>query len=221
MPSPPEPSRRRLTKLPPPDLERIRAVEPEWATVTSDEALWRVHTVDGDHSYAWHEFRHYGPVPGMRFDPQPPPPGDWTDGVMYVATDLPTCLAEVYWETRLISRDSRQVSAFFATRDLRLIDVRQSWIVKAGGAVAINGIDDKIRTQEWARALRTVHDEADGILYASSVTGKPCMALFDPPAGDAIGPAGGGDLRFSHPLDNPALDTLLLTAATQIGYLLL
>lgn len=54
-------------------------------TLTFRGALWRVFRTAGPHALAWNELRHYGPIPGMRFDPQPPPPSTDPDA----GTQLP------------------------------------------------------------------------------------------------------------------------------------
>ena len=206
-----------MEKLPPPDPALVSTIEPVRVTIGRGEVLWRIHTTSGDHRSAWDEFRTWGPVPGMRFDPQLPPPGPSAEGVMYVAPTLATCLAEVFWETRRIVRDGKQVSGFRLARDLHLLDLRADWLVRAGGSFAINGTDDKVRTQAWARVLHGVHPDADGLLHASSVTGAPALALFDPPAATALD----GALELAHALDDPVLDAHLVTVARQIGYRLL
>ena len=57
--------------------------------------LWRIHATAGEHVMPWNRLRHFGPLDG-RFDPHAPPPHEQVAGVLYLALDVPTCVAEVY-----------------------------------------------------------------------------------------------------------------------------
>ena len=107
-----------MTKLPGPDPDRLARTPAEYAEV--DDVLWRLHSPHHpDHPMRWDELRTFGPLFTARFDPWPPPPKERApDGVAYFGRDVPTCLAEVFQETRHVntSRGGLQLTAFTSTR---------------------------------------------------------------------------------------------------------
>lgn len=217
--SPSQPPKLRPPKLRPPDLGRIRAVEPEW----SDEPVpfwWRIHTTVGAYRCAWDEFRRVGPLPDRRFEPHPTPaavpPGDGADevGVIYVAAAIPTCLAEIFWETRTVVPEGKDIAGFAPARKPRLLDLTGGWPLLIGAAASLNGTDDKETTSAWARALRAVHPDADGVLYRSALDGGFAAALFDPRAGGVLPDL--PDLAMA--LSDPAFAEQLGAATAQIGF---
>ena len=136
---------------------------------------------------------------------------------MYLADDVPTCLAEAFQDDRIINRRGSApfLSGFVPTRTLDLLDLTDGWPLQVGAANAINATDDKARTRQWARAIRACFPHADGLLHVSSMTGRPVVSLFNP-AEDALPTAP----AFSEPLASQALTQALSDAADEIGYLL-
>jgi hypothetical protein len=179
--------------------------------------LWRVHFTTTAHPTPWNRLRHYGPIERCRFDPHEPPPHEQAEGVAYLTLDVPTALAEVFQETRVVNPDASApyLTGFFPARPLTLLDLTDAWPVRVGASHAINtGRKDYCRA--WARAFRRAWPTADGLLSTSSMTGHDCVTLFNP-AGDAF-PA---EPAFSEPLNHPDLMADLTTAAADIGYLFL
>ena len=93
---------------------------------TFEGSLWRVFRTEGPHAVAWNELRHYGPIPDMRFDPQPPPADTYPNiGIMYAATRPYTALGEAYHGDTLGSVSVGGIDLFHAAyRDI-LLDVRR------------------------------------------------------------------------------------------------
>lgn len=203
----------RMVKLPlPPDLTRLREHEP--AITGFREVLWRIHRRDGVHSIGWDELRHYGPL-GSRFDPQPPGPAAASDeGVAYAAINVPTALAEVFQDTRVINvtRGEPWLAGWEPARELALLDLTGTWPIRIGASHAINtGRRDHARA--WARALRAAWPQADGLLHTSAMTGQRCATMFNP-AGDSFPPQPG----FHQSLSDPRLAVSLLSSGASIGY---
>src|SRR4249919_2684642 len=145
-------------KLPRPSLTTIRSVAPAYYELDPGKVLFRVHKDLGVHALSWDELRYFGPIRDFRFDPQPPGPPDVypDEGVMYVAEDVPTCLAEVFQRSRRIKLDDQTVLTGFALNARgRFLDLTGGWPVRIGAAHAINGTNNKQRTKEWAVALRS------------------------------------------------------------------
>ncbi|MEO7059452.1 MAG: RES family NAD+ phosphorylase [Lapillicoccus sp.] len=185
------------------DLHRFRRTTP----------LWRVHATAGPHVVPWDELRQWGPTTS-RWDPQPPPPGPSTLGVAYAALDVSTALAEVFPQTRVV--DTRSLvpclTAWRPTRDLRLLDLTDTWPIRAGAAHALTSAPRAV-CRAWARAIVDTWPELDGLWSLSTMTGAPTVTLFTA-AADAFPhrPA------FSRTLTTPGLRLTLDDAARRIGY---
>src|SRR5690242_16103900 len=85
-------------KLPlPPDTTTLRAVlRPEdLVTYPAGTELWHIHKRGGAHPPHWTQFRYYGPV-DARFDHHPRPRRMQSRGILYLATLISTCVAEVF-----------------------------------------------------------------------------------------------------------------------------
>jgi hypothetical protein len=207
-----------MAKLPDPDPAVIASKGAVVAVV--QRHLWRLHTPAGRHPARWDHLRTYGPIASARYDPWVPPPKDRTAdpvtaAVGYFGFDIPTCLAEVFQTTRHISTDRGgiQLTAFMPTRQLRLLDLRDSWPIAIGASHAINS-GPKNRCRAWAHAIRSVHSGYDGFLY-TGLAGRGCVVLYSPP----------GDLfpavpDFTKPLADPGLAPYVADAAERIGYAL-
>ena len=131
--------------------------------------LWRIHRTRGTHVLAWNQQRGFGPLPTMRYDPQPEPTGPSSEGVMYTATSLATALAETFQATRVV--DSRsfgpQVTAWTPTRDLHLLDLTGNWALRNGAAFAL-ATAPKSTCRAWARQIRATWPDLDGMMTAAA-----------------------------------------------------
>jgi hypothetical protein len=208
----------RVEKLPsPPRTDTLRELGADVVAVAPHTVLWRVQPTNGPHVVAWDELRHFGPVPGGRFDPHRSPPREQREGVQYLAVDLPTALAEHFQATRVVDRRRRApaVVAWRPTRTLELCDLTGSWPVRVGASHVIN-TGSRERCQEWARAIRTAFPDLDGLWSTSSMTGEPCVTLFRP-ARSAFPEA--PDL--SQLLAHPGITPWLAASCREIGFHLL
>jgi RES domain len=217
-----------------PKLPRARRPLPvllagEVVLLAAGTRLWRCYALGGAHPGRWNQFRFFGPLTSARFDPQPPPASMTTRGVMYLALDIPTVIAEVFQATRTVNRHRRApwLVGLDPARDVSLLDLGGGWPTRAGASQAINS-GRKDHARSYAVAAYEEYDHLDGILYPSSMlgrvtdaSGKPttrgiCVALFDR-AADAIPdhPA------IHHPLAHPGLALPLGRVARDIGYRLL
>lgn len=204
-----------MAKLPEPDPQRLAGTPAEYAEI--DDVLWRLHSPHHPgHPMRWDETRSYGPLTTARFDPWLPPPKEHTpEGVAYFGMDVPTCLAEVFQDTRHVntSRRGLQLTAFVPTRPLRLLDLRDSWPIRIGASHLINS-GPRRRCREWAHALRIAYPRADGLVHLG-MAGRDCVTLYTPPGGRIPDVP-----EFSRPLSDPALASRIADACSQIGYAL-
>jgi hypothetical protein len=206
-----------IPKLPErPDPAVLTASEHEFHTVDTGTVLWRIHRTTGPHVMAWNRLREFGPISTCRFDPHPegPPRQHPRAGVLYAAAALPTALAEVYHTTRVIDcvTSAPAATAFGFDRPVRLLDLTGDWPLRAGASHVIN-TGRHSATRAWARAFLTVWPDLDGLRHTSSLTGQPCVTLYNS-AVDAL-PA---ESAHTFALDDPRYLDWLLVAADTIGY---
>ena len=176
--------------------------------------LWRIYPQGGRHPTQWSDFRHYGPV-NARFDPHLPPPHVQERGVMYAADRGPTCVAEVFQESRVVdrSRNAPALVAFTLQRPVKLLDLLAG-ATRLGTSTAVCS-GSHARARRWAQAAYAALPEVDGILYGSSMAAHtPAFALFER-ARTAMPTR--PDLHRR--LDDPALRDLVLNAAADAGYI--
>lgn len=205
----------KVPHVPPADLADR---EPTWATWPTGRALWQVANSAGPFATTFATMRSYGPLPGARFDPHPEPVATSTsEGVLYASETLLTALAERFQHNREIRRadPTRPIAyGWFPVRPLTLLDLSGAGAVALGASHAISGYRKDV-TRRWARALRAAWPQADGLLYASAMTGEPCAALWAP-AADSFPTAP----RFARGIDVPAphWQQALRAAAAELGY---
>ncbi|WP_236796891.1 RES family NAD+ phosphorylase [Amycolatopsis sp. GM8] len=186
--------------------------------------LVRIFTSRGHHPQRWNSFRHTGPLPHGRFDPQRPGHGgspvyDPGNGVVYFGLSVRTSVAEVFQTTSIVDRQTKgpHLVVVRPTRTLRLLDLSGLWPTRVGASQEISSGPKNI-TQVWAREIRETIDDIDGVWYRSSMDGGgPAVCLWDPPAGEAL-PAEPDVLL---PLDHPGLDIPLGRVCEQLNYILL
>lgn len=204
-----------MAKFPePPAAAELARISPERKILPRGATLWRLYFRGGRHPTFWNTFRAYGPTSG-RFDPQVPPPSSQTRTVLYAAERGPTCLAEVFQDTRVIDRAARDpwLAAFSLEQSLDLLDLTGSWPTRAGASQAISS-GPRPRAQRWSRAIYEAYPSCQGIYYRSSMDGgSPCMALYD--RASAALPS---SPVFHRPLTDPALLPALKGVARETGY---
>lgn len=185
---------------------------------TFQGALWRVYPRSGVHPQAWDSLREFGPIPGMRFDPQPLPIEDHPGiGVMYAALSPVTALAEKYQETRVIDRhmNDNTLVGWSATRELELLDLTSNWPVANGGAAAIQ-MGDKAHTSTWSQAIyQEFGNSVDGLFHLSSVDGQPAVTLF---SRSVTTPSFPTRPRFNNLLADPKCDAIILHTIDELNY---
>ena len=200
----------KVPRTPPEPLRRERG---DVLTVTA--RLWRIHRTRGVHVIPWNALRRYGPLPSMRFDPHPPPLGEHDEGVLYAAASLTTALAETFQTTRLIDTVSYQpqLTVWTPHRPLNLLDLTGTWALRNQAAHALSSAPRTV-CRAWARAIRATWGDLDGLWVASTMTGEPNVALWNP-AVTALPSAP----EFSRPLADPTLHTIIARiAAADLSY---
>jgi hypothetical protein len=164
--------------------------------------LWQFANAAGVHPTRFGQMRDFGPLRTARFDPHPEPASAGSgELVCYAAHTLLTAVAERFQHNRELRRaDPHRPTAYawFPTRDLSLIDFTGPGAVALGAAHALSGYRNDV-TRRWARAIRAAWPDIDGLLYSSSMTGEPCLALWAP-ATDTFPSAP----QFSRGIDVPA-----------------
>ncbi len=207
-----------MPKFPePPAAAELAEIPLEVRTLPSGTLLWRLYLRGGNHPTLWDEFRSYGPT-GSRFDHHQPPTSLQERSIFYCAEHGETCLAEVFQESRIIDRASRNpwLAAFRIRRDLTLLDLTGIWPTRAGASMVISS-GPRPRAQRWSRAIYSTFPDIEGLYYSSSMAAnRPALALYDR-AQSALP----GAPAFHRPLSDPSLLTLLRNVAADLGYVLL
>lgn len=206
-------------KLPlPPDTTTLRAVlRPEdLVTYPSGTELWHIYKRGGAHPVHWNQFRYYGPV-DARFDHHTRPRRTQSRGILYLATLISTCVAEVFQADHTIelARDQPWLVAHAATRRLTLLNLTGAWPTRAGASMLIND-GPRVRSRLWSAAIYDAYPQVDGLLYSSSMHRQaPCLALYE--RGRDTLPV---QPSFNRPLTDPALFDILAAIADDLGYAL-
>lgn len=204
-----------MAKFPePPPAETLAKVAPSIRELAAGATLWRLYFRGGRHPTFWNHFRSFGPT-GARFDHQVPPPRVQIRRVLYAAAEGPTCLAEVFQDTRVIDRTARDpwLVAFEPVEPVVLLDLSGTWPTRAGASMEINS-GPRPRAQRWAQAIYQAFPQIEGVYYPSSMNAnRPAIALWER-AADAI-PA---RPIFHRPLLDPALLPVLSRVARDLGY---
>lgn len=199
----------------PPSVAALQELGAEVHVLPRGATVWRVYFRGGPHPTSWNTFRQYGPT-GARFDHHDPPPAMHpTKSILYGADLGPTCLAEVFQETRVIDRNRHEpaLAAFDLVQELRLLDVTGAWPVRAHASMAI-GSGNRKRAREWSRAIYDAFPDLQGIRYASSMdANRPAFAFYERARG-AIPAQPHRDV----PLSAPGLAIFLARAAARFDY---
>ena len=209
-----------MAKLPRrPDLDRLARLAPELRTLERGLRLHRIYSSGGDYPTRWNAFRDVGPL-RARFDHHLPDengsPVPQERAILYAALDIPTAFAEVFQTGRRIDRRRRApwIASFDLGTPLILLDLTDAWPLRAGASTKL--VSDSVSTsQRRSRAFHDAYPGIQGVLYPSSLTGRPCVALYERAREDV---GGGSTLRLHRALDDRALHDALVAAADTIGY---
>jgi hypothetical protein len=181
--------------------------------------IWRIYYRSGKRATAWNSFRYYGPT-NSRFNHHTCPKRVQDRGIIYATTGreaIGTAIAEAFQDTRVVDRhrDEPWIVGFTLAKDLVLLNTGGDWPVRAGGSMAINSGSRK-NAREWSRAIYRNYANVHGILYPSSLTNQPCVALYEKAAkGLPVEPA------FHESLASPKLLAGLTKLAGHLNYALL
>jgi hypothetical protein len=197
-----------------PSSERLAQLGPRITTLPAGTELWRVYLFGGSHPGHWNDFRPYGPVLSSRFDHHVPPPRPQDRGIMYAATEIATCLAEVFYGKRVIDRwrCSPWLVGFDLERDLELHDLSSDWLDAVGVDGGLN-TGAHSRAQKWSQAIHESFPEVQGLWYPSlRHPTRPAIALYER-AQPCLPPAP----FFHRALSDPVLLIPLRMAAARLG----
>jgi hypothetical protein len=199
----------------PPSVADLQKVGPEVHVLPRGAVVWRVYFRAGSYPSSWNAFRSYGPT-AARFDHHDEPPAVHpAKAILYGADSSPTCLAEVFQDTRVVDRgrDQPALAAFQLMQDVSLLDVTGAWPTRAGASMAIS-TGSRRRAREWSRAIYDAYPQLAGIRYGSSMNAnRPAFALYE-----RSGVALPGAPLLDLPLSHPGLAVLLARAARRFGY---
>ncbi len=212
-----------MPKFPePPGVAVLRAIEPDIIPLEAGTVLWRVYFRRGRHPTTWSTFRFVGPANG-RFDHHLIESGPLQlqqRGILYAALEGPTCLAEVFQDSRVIDtiRGEPALVGFVTQASVRLLDLTRTFPTRAGASMAIN-TGAKSRARRWALQFYEAYPDHAGILYASSMHGNsPAVALNERAKATAIVPT---RPVFHRALSDLSIWRILQGVAAEIGYELL
>lgn len=205
-----------MAKFPdPPGQTRLADLGPSDRILPAGTELWRIYFRGGAHPGTWGSFRFFGPV-DARFDHHVPPPHVQARGVIYAATEIKSCVAEVFQATRLLDRQRNDpwLVGFQLSRDVFLHDLTGNWPTAAGASMAIN-TGPRVRARKWSRAIYDAFVRVEGLWYCSSMNAnQPAILLYER-AEDALATV----VPFFHrALVDPVLFTPLRNAAADLGY---
>ncbi len=209
-----------MAKLPnTPDLEHLRGMAPSLISIPIETPVYRIYRRGGELPALWNTFRYFGPT-GARFDHQERDVKgrafEQDRGILYLASDIPTALAEVYQEKRTVNRRDNHpwlVSIRLAC-ELTLLNLTDTFCVQAGGSMKLVS-GPTVYAQNWSRAFYECYEEIHGLYYPSSLTNRPVLALYERAlALEPFPPAP----RFHRELSDALLIEPLRNACKEIGY---
>lgn len=129
-----------------------------------------------------------------------------------------TCLAEVFQDARSIDRSRHQpwLVGYVLTRDIALLDLTGNWPTRAGASMAIT-TGRRDRARRWSLRIYEDYPSIEGLWYGSSMdANRPAVALYER-ARSALPPRP----VFHRAVADPALDSLVASAARQFNYQLI
>jgi len=211
-----------VSKLPlPPTSGELRKLSPPVRTLKPGQWLARISFAGGDHPSDWNQLRHWGPGSG-RFDHHLPDaqgePRQQKRGILYVAADYRTCIAEVFQRTRVVDvhLNLPYLAVWQNQAPLNLLDLTGAFVTRMGASTAIHS-GNRSRTRQWALAMYEAWPELHGIAYCSSMNGNAeAFALNERALAEHPFTATPGSLRM---LGDPLIANEIDSAAWQLGYI--
>jgi hypothetical protein len=204
-----------MVKFPnPPPASRLAELSPRIKPLWAGAELWRIYFRSGRYPGTWNGFRIFGPS-DARFDHHLPPAYDQSRGMLYGATEITTCVAEVFQNKRILDRHQGDpwLAGLRLEREVPLHDLTGTWPTAAGASMAIN-TGTRPRAQKWSRAIYESYMSVQAIWYCSSMhANRPAILLYER-AHDAL-PA---EPFFHRALADPLLFIPLKNAAAGLGY---
>lgn len=198
-----------------PEPGDLRAVPPIWHDLPAGTLLWRLYRRGGPHPASWNEFRWFGPVRTARFDHHLLPPHVQDRGILYLAREGPTTLAEAFQDRHVIDPWEHEpwLVAIEMAAPLRLLDLTGPWPTQAGASMAIS-TGRRDRARRWSQAVFDAYPDAEGLWYPSSMdANNPCVALYE--RGSSAVPA---NPQFHAALNDPKLAVAVHNAAARFNY---
>lgn len=176
-----------MAKLPPPpSAADLASVVPVLHVLPAGFEVWRIYKRGGKYPGGWSDFRHYGPIPGSRFDHHYRTalgdPCIQSRGIIYGAQEIVTCVAECFQWDGVVdrSRDEPWLVSFALAREVTLLDLCGFWPTTAGASMLINSDERRERTQGWSAAIYDAYPNIQGLWYGSSMAAnKPVIALYE------------------------------------------
>lgn len=183
--------------------------------VSYSGAIFRIASSGGAHPARWDEFRSFGPISVMRWDPHHPPVRDQPDhAVYYGSPDVTTAVAERFQKYRHVDVHTAApyLTGFTNARPLVLLDLTAGWPLTQGASDSL-GAAPRSTCRNWAREIFDTWPDLDGLSVRSTMTGRRTFALFSP-AMSAMPPRP----VFQAPLTDAFIYESLKAAAQQINY---
>lgn len=207
-----------MAKLPNPPADLAR-IPPDLIHLPAGTELWRLYKRSGRHPVMWDTFRTFGPVQTARFDHHlPDAHGDphlQLRGIYYAASEIITCLAEFFQDTRTIDREAEAVTlvGFELRRAVNLLNLTETWPTQAGASMVLSS-GPRFRARLWSRAIYETYPDVQGLYYPSSMhANRPAVAFYER-AVPALAPVP----VVHRPLNDPALLADLDRSAVRLGY---
>jgi len=201
----------------PPSKAQLQAIGSDLAILPAGTRLWRVYFRGGPHPTTWNLFRQYGPT-NSRFDHHTTPRRVQRRAIAYLAEDGPTCLAEVYQDTRTIDRGRHDpwLVRFELVREVSLLDLTGPWPTRAGASMAISS-GSRAKARKWSRAIYAAHAGVEGLLHCSAMhANNRAVALYERAiSAIPVTPT------YNRALQDPSMTTVLSNAAANLNYSLI
>ena len=206
------------SKLPgAPDLSRLNEVQPE-INVLNPGRWHRIDFAGGPYPTKWNKMRYLGPT-DARFDHHEI--GErgraltQTRGIFYCASNIPTCLADVFQFNRAVDPNAGNpwLVSFELVRTVRLLDLSGGFPLRVGASQAIN-TSPRRYARNWSRGFYTGYPEIEGLYYRTSMTGDIATVLFERVLTE--NPFSRTPI-FHRPLNDPMLSVPLQETCVDIG----
>ena len=209
-----------MSKLPKePDLDRLRDTPPSLITVGPDLLLHRIYKRGGEYPTLWNTFRQFGPL--SRFDHhlanEHDEPFLQDRGILYAASDVPTAIAEFFQRNRRrINRFRHRpwLASFTLPVELQLLDLTDTFCVRVGASMKLMS-GPFSHAQRWSQGFYDAYPAIRGLYYASSLTNRPAIALYERANNNDMFPS---NTRLHRALADPVLHKPLIIVAQEIGY---